>query len=59
MNIKLFILINSLFNVSAISIKKFKIININLCNCTVSRWYVKQSNNLKKYILNNKEALYM
>ena len=59
MNIKLFMLINLFFKSGAISIKQPKFIKIDTCNCSVSRWYVNQSYRLKRYLLNNKEALYM
>ena len=59
MNIKLFMLINFILKSNAMSIKQPKFIKINTCNCSLSQWYVNQSYRLKRYLLNNKEALYM
>lgn len=59
MYLKTFILINFIFNVSAISVRQPNFFKADLCNCSFSNWYVNQSFKLKKYLLKNKEALYM
>ena len=97
MYFKLFILINFIFNVSAIYgpllgvvvasrtrvrsretvcgrqvdnalqgrgprdryIKQQKFMKIDMCNCTISQWYINQCGKLKRYLLENKEVLYI
>ena len=59
MNIKLVMLISFFFNSKAIYIKQRKFLKIYPCNCTLSRLYVNQYYKLKRYLINNKDALYM
>ena len=40
-------------------IKQPKFKKIDICNCTISKWYINQCGKLKRYLSENKEALYM